>query len=330
LRGTVLHSTGSHVAPRREKTFRLALNCQAMSVGGTAMRRRLSFRLRASAVALGVAGTMAFSLTGGAPASAGSAPYLALGDSIVFGFITHDGPAYGNPDNFIGYPQIVGSSLNAAVSNAACPGEATTSFVSATGADNGCRTSYKLHFPLHVSYAGTQEAYALSFLAAHPQTKLVTVSLGANDGFLLQEACASSPTPATCVAAGLPAVLGTVAANMDSILGAIRDAGFHGTLIVVNYYSLDYTDAAGTALSTLLNTAETGSAAAHGAVVADVFSAFQTAASGAGGHTCFAGLLNANPSDPTNTTCDVHPSITGQNLIAQTVLSTFAAARAAG
>jgi len=286
------------------------------------MRLHISLRMRAIAVGAAAAATMAFPMAGSAPVSAGSASYLALGDSVVYGFITHDTPAYVNPNNFIGYPQVVGQSLNMPVFNAACPGEATTGYLSASGADNGCRP-FRANFPLHVSYTGTQDAYAVSFLQAHPQTKLVTVSLGANDGFMLETACAGDPT---CIAAGVPALLQTVAVNMSTILGDIRGAGFNGTLIVVNYYSLDYTDAAGTALDQLLNQAETSSAAAHGAAVADVFTAFQTAATPAGGHTCFAGLLNGSPS--TTLACDVHPSITGQNLIAQTVLSTYAAVRA--
>jgi hypothetical protein len=34
----------------------------------------------------------------------GHRPYLALGDSVVFGYITQAGFEYGNPDNFVGYP----------------------------------------------------------------------------------------------------------------------------------------------------------------------------------------------------------------------------------
>ena len=40
------------------------------------------------------------------------APYLALGDSVAFGFITQAGFEYLNADNFIGYPAYVGAALN--------------------------------------------------------------------------------------------------------------------------------------------------------------------------------------------------------------------------
>nr|MDQ2959731.1 SGNH/GDSL hydrolase family protein [Candidatus Dormibacteraeota bacterium] len=206
--------------------------------------------------------------------------------------------------------------------NAACPGEATGGFISSTGTDNGCRP-FRAAYPLHASYSGTQLAFATAYLAAHPRTRLVTVSLGANDLFLLETACAGNPT---CIAAGLPAALGTIAANMNFILHALRSE-FHGVLIVVNYYSLDYTDASGTGITKLLNQSETASAHANGAVVANVFRAFQSAAAAAGGKTCNAGLLNASPAN--QFVCDVHPSQSGQDRIANTVEEVYEAARAA-
>jgi lysophospholipase L1-like esterase len=96
---------------------------------------------------------------------------------------------------------------------------------------------------------------------------------------------------------------------------------------VVNYYSPDYTNVLETALVKLLNRT-LADVAAHGAVVADAFTAFQKAASTsfAGGNTCKAGLLNVNPSDATQTSCDVHPSQSGQQLLADTVEATYRAA----
>jgi len=266
-------------------------------------------------------GTLALLLTGsGSAVAEGGGLYLALGDSVVFGYITQAGYEYGNPHNFIGYPDYVGQSLRLAATNAACPGEATGGFISPTGADNGCRP-FRALAPLHVSYAGNQLAFATAFLKAHRNTRLVTVGLGANDAFLLQKACAPSPDP-LCIQKGLPALLGTIGANMHNILHALRATGFHGVLMVVNYYSLDYTDAANTGLTVALNQAISAPAAADKAVVADEFSAFQGAASLAGGKTCNAGLLNASPSN--QFLCDVHPSQSGQQLLAATIVNTYA------
>jgi len=119
-------------------------------------------------------------------------------------------------------------------------------------------------------------------------------------------------------------VLASISAHMDTILRDLRATGFHGILMVVNYYSLDYGDAAGTALTQALNGAVTSHAQADGAVVADAFTAFQQAAAGAGGHTCQAGLLNASPQN--QFACDVHPSQSGQKLLAQVVENRYIAA----
>ena len=258
------------------------------------------------------------------PAAAGNNSFLALGDSVVFGYIEQAGYAYVNPNNFIGYPDYVGGELRLDTADAACPGETTSSFSSSTGADNGCRP-FRSNFPLHVAYTSTQLDFATTFLANHRQTRLVTIGLGANDVFLLQDSCAGD---IGCIETGLPAVLTTVVANMDKILGRVRATGFRGVLIVVNYYSLDYTDPAETGVTMALNEALTGIARAHGAVVADAFSAFQTAASVVGGKTCITGLLNADPQN--QFLCDVHPSQSGQQLLSDTVEATYRAALVGG
>src|SRR6266511_6057128 len=59
-------------------------------------------------------------------------PYLALGDSITFGFITNAGFAYLNPDNFIGFPNYLSQRIRLEAVNASCPGETTGSFLSAS------------------------------------------------------------------------------------------------------------------------------------------------------------------------------------------------------
>lgn len=268
--------------------------------------------------------TLALCLAGGstlALADAGRNTMLSLGDSVVFGYITQDSPAYLSADNFIGYPELVGNALRLDAANASCPGETTAGFMSASGADNGCRP-FRSRFPLHVSYGSTQLDFALAYLGANKRrTQLVTLSLGANDGFLLIGACQSTPNPAACIQANLPAALGAVYGNLNNILSSLRATGFNGVLMVVNYYSTDYSDPAGTGLTMALNQALTAAAAANGAVVVDAFTAFQQAAVAAGGKTCFAGLLNGSPGNPQ--ACDVHPSITGQRLLAKTVLATY-------
>jgi len=279
--------------------------------------------LRAAVLGIAIVGTATWA-SAAPPAAPGNSSYLALGDSVAFGFITQAGYAYVNPSNFAGYPEYAGRDLRLDTANSACPGETTSSFLSSTGTDNGCR-AFRQDFPLHVSYPSTQLDYATNFLASHKQARLATIALGANDIFLLEDHCAGN---VACIEAGLPGVLQTIGINMSSILGSLRAAGFRGILMVVNYYSVDYTDPLNTGTTSALNQVLATVAEAYGAVVADAFSAFQTAAVVAGGKTCVAGLLNASPQD--QFLCDVHPSQSGQKLLSDTVEATYQAAIARG
>ncbi len=259
-----------------------------------------------------------------ASASAQSSSYLALGDSVSFGYIAFAGFEYVNAQNFVGYPDYVTIPHSFNEANAACPGETTGSFISTQAPDNGCRR-YRSLAPLHVNYgsAPTQFQYALTYLPQHGNTALVTLELGANDLFLLEQSCNNDPQ---CIQNGLPQVLATASANMATILAGLRATGYLGTIVVLNYYSLDYSNQTLTQITEALNAAVTAPAPLFGARVADVFSAFQAATQPVGGRTCIAGLLNPAPGS-NSLACDVHPSQSGHKLIAQTVLTAAASAR---
>ena len=243
---------------------------------------------------------------------------LVLGDSVAFAYIASAGFAYINADNFVGFADRLDNRVLDAV-DAGCPGETSGSFLSATAPDNGCR-AYRSRFPLHVAYASTQLDFAKRYLREHRHVRLVTITLGANDGFLLEASCASQADPTACIEAGVPALLAAVEGNMQTILGDLRAAGYYGAIVITNYYSLDYSDAAGTGLTALLNQAIAAPAAAFGATVADLFTAFKSVAVNAafGGKTCNTGLLNASAQN--QLLCDVHPSQSGHQLIAKSIL----------
>lgn len=289
---------------------------QAMNTNLASSFARAAGGLRRVGFAL-VLAAAATAASANPPYQRGNDSYLALGDSVVFGYITADGYAYGNADNFIGYPGYLGLGLRFDVANASCPGETTSGFMDATGPDNGCRP-YRANFPLHVNYPSTQLDYAMNYLRTHRQTRLVTIGLGANDAFLLQNACNGD---LTCIQAGLPTLLGKIYANMNTILANLRSTGYRGVLMVVNYYSVDYSDPLQTTFTNAVNQYLAAAAAANGAVVADVFTAFQQVAALGGGKTCVVGLLNASPAN--QWTCDVHPSQSGQQLLAKTIASTY-------
>lgn len=264
----------------------------------------------------GLLSALALMVLGAVPASATSEghSYLALGDSVPFGFSPLKNPS--DAANFIGYPEIVARALNIEDVNATCPGEATGGFLSLTGTDNVCRP-YRSAFPLHVSYSGTQVAFATAYLKSHPRTRLVTLTLGANDAFRFQKDCLAGPTVGTCPL-GLGGVAATMQANLNTILGAIRATGYTGLIVAVTYYSLDYSDVSG---AVFLNGPMIAAANAHGALIADGLAAWAPAA--AGGSSCVAGLLIVTKISPL--TCDVHPTPKGRDLLAGAVVSTIAA-----
>ena len=247
---------------------------------------------------------------------------LVLGDSVAFAYIASAGHEYVNPGNFLGFADDLEQMLGVEAVDPACPGEATGSFLSATAPDNGCR-AYRASAPLHVAYGSTQLAFATNYLQRHRDVRLITITLGANDGFLLEESCATQPNPTVCIEAGIPMLLATVAGNMQTILADLRATGYGGAIVVTNYYSIDYSDAAGTGLTALLNSAVAAPTQAYGAVVADLFTDFKTVAGNPafGGKTCNAGLLNASVQN--QALCDVHPSQSGHTVIAKAIVGAY-------
>jgi len=259
------------------------------------------------------------------PVTPGS-QYLALGDSVTFGYMEPTvvpAPNYGDAASFPGYPEQLGARLHLSVANPACPGETAASLVNASAPSNGCENNpsndpakdYR-HNPLHVNYKGSQLAFALSYLHSHHNVRLVTLMIGANDFFLCQETmadgCAST--------AEQNATAASVTKNIHTILSAIRHkAHYTGQLVIVNYYSLNYSSAATNAQSQLLNKVQDAAAKPFGVKIADGYGELQAASAHSGDNTCTAGLLTQLSAGG----CGIHPSYAGQALLAQALEKTI-------
>jgi len=245
--------------------------------------------------------------------------YLALGNSVAFGYSPLANPT--NANNFIGYPNTVATTLKEALTNPSCPGETSSHFISLTGSDNVCGF-YRNHFPLHVTYSTSQLEFADGFLQSHPKTLVVSIDIGANDLFVLENGCggASTPPEIKCILDGLPSMLATLSANLDTIYGHIRNLdGYKHKLVALTYYSLNYSDPVGTSVISQVNQVVANRTLAWKGIVADGFGAFAAAASAYGGDTCAAGLRIVVSSSPL--TCDIHPSPAGRDLLAQTIVN---------
>ena len=272
-------------------------------------------------------------LTDGVPSVTGAATnpqqpvYLALGDSVTFGYrepTTTPAPDYKNQASFVGYPEDVGSALGWRVINSACPGETSASLIdqhaqsySCENTAPGAAVAYRVAFPLHVSYSGSQLAFAVGYLRAHPATRLVSLMIGANDLFVCQ-----ATTSDKCVSE-FPAVLKKISANVVTILRSVRQNGrYGGQLIVVNYYSSTYA-APGQPSSfdetviNALNKAVDDAAGPFRVTIAPGFSAIGNAAQFSAGNSCTAGLITQLSVGG----CGVHPTPAGQAVLAVAVAS---------
>jgi lysophospholipase L1-like esterase len=253
--------------------------------------------------------------------------YLALGESVSYGLDptllpTAPGQPLPTPDQFVGYPEFVAKDEHLQQSkkeiNASCPGETTASFWIPGAPDNGChglgpqgQPPFKTWIGLHTNYAGTQLEFAVSQLASNKHINLVTLSIGGNDVLLVLENCANAADIAACVNAQLTAVFNAYGQNLAHILAALR-AQYAGTLVLVTYFSPS-PDLNGVASA--LNSVMTQVGSQFDAKFADGFGTFQLASAPFQGDPCKAGLLvRLSPS-----TCDVHPSPAGQQLLAAAV-----------
>jgi lysophospholipase L1-like esterase len=247
--------------------------------------------------------------------------YLALGDSVTFGYrepTTTPPPNYYHASSFVAYPEDVGTALGLHVANAACPGETSLSLLEAGVQSNDCENlpgggpGYRSAYPLHVKYSGTQLHFALSYLKSHHDTRLVTLMIGANDAFLCEET-----TPDHCASQSeLAGVLAQVSSDVGRTLSAIRHrAHYRGQIVIENYYSLDYSSATAAAGTQALNSTVDAAATPYGATIADGYGVLEAAAAQSGGNSCTAGLLT----QLTGGGCGVHPSLAGQALLALAV-----------
>jgi lysophospholipase L1-like esterase len=192
--------------------------------------------------------------------------YLALGDSLAFGFqqgkfLAEVNSGTYNPASFnTGYVDDIAARLrdvreNIRTVNLGCPGETTLTFI-----NGGCTFT----LPLHTAYGGPQQAAALAFLRAHPnQVSPITLDDGAND----ITPCQASPDP-NCFANKLQ----QVGADLNASLAAIRAVAPRSEIILMQYYNPLYVVAPSTdVLVGLLNGVIAAAAAPYGARLANAF-----------------------------------------------------------
>lgn len=249
------------------------------------------------------------------PVANGKPRYLALGDSLAFGFDPSVPVAL---ENYHGYPELVSKSLKKAVANGSCFGESSGSFLVFGQPDLGCQFWRTAGLPMYETYTGSQMDFAIDYLEHNKKVDLISINIGGNDLELVLQKCG---TDVGCQLGELPQTLLTFSQNLLTIYTRIRATGYQGPIVALTYYAFDYNDLLQVGAFGQFNQIVQTITTAFGGTVADGYGAFLQASSAFNGSTCAAGLLVKDA----NGICGTHPSAAGQALLAGAVLDAIPA-----
>lgn len=294
----------------------------------------------AAVVALGA---IAFAPAAGA-AQVGST-YLALGDSLAYGYHAAqfkselESKGYVEPSSFDeGYVDDFAATLKLThpklqVINDGCPGETTETFIDGSGLPGYCAggptgTPFPYAF-LHHSYSPytSQLADALAILKENPNVSPITLDIGANDVLQFLESKCGFPATFTCSPAAIEAEFGHIAANVYSILAQLHAAAPKAQIVLIGLYNPYPTvlpAPGGDKTTAALNTALAGVAASvPGASFANPEPPFNTSiVTGLPETTdlpticAFTAMCPGGTFNPTSPNADIHPTTLGYAVMA--------------
>lgn len=211
---------------------------------------RISARLRVCfVVAIAALGALVFAPAAGATTIGKT--YLALGDSLAYGFHQAQFEAEFpniNPASFNdGYVDDFGAALKffkpgLSIINDGCPGETTETMINGSGIPGFCAggptgTPFPdvwLHHPYPTS---SQLSDALAILAANHNVSPITLDIGANDLLQFERSVCGFPAKFTCTEAQVAAEFAHVAANVYSILVQLRAAAPGAQIVLLGLYN---------------------------------------------------------------------------------------------
>ena len=206
----------------------------------------------ACALALTALGALALAPAAGAK-GVGST-YLALGDSLAYGYHQAqfeeelEAKGYVEPANFNdGYVDDFGAALGLLnprlkTINDGCPGETTETMIEGSGvygpeycAGGPTGSPFPKAF-LHHAYPGTQLEDALA-VAKEPGVRTITLDIGANDILQFLSYTCGFPATFTCSQEQIEAEIGHVTTNVGYILAQLRAAAPKAKIIFVSQYN---------------------------------------------------------------------------------------------
>jgi lysophospholipase L1-like esterase len=205
--------------------------------------------------------------------------YLALGDSISFGYTQevfnnhqpNESPSYFEEGFANGFARDlkrateVGKSLR--LVNDGCPGETSSGLIGENGAVGGqtstesyaeaaapggyqglgdwhpCAYAFFHGLPLHNSLGNLSQLEDATQVLAKENVKAITLNIGSNDELAAVKQCEDEVAPAAvpaCVASSAPNVtFPAIIEHVQDILGVLDGAGYKGPIIVLGYYNPD-------------------------------------------------------------------------------------------
>jgi len=207
-----------------------------------------------------VAALGAFVLAPAAGASKLGSTYLALGDSLAYGF--HQAqfeeevakgtgtcvagkciePATfdeGYVDDFAHALKLANPKLQ--VVNVGCPGETTTMMIGGSGIEGVCGVS-PTGFPwpaawLHHLYLTPQLSDAVSILEHNPNVSPITLDIGADDVLQFLRSTCGFPKTDTCSEAEVINEFGTIAGNVHTILTKLHEVAPSAQIVLIGVYN---------------------------------------------------------------------------------------------
>jgi lysophospholipase L1-like esterase len=197
----------------------------------------MRLRLLAAAVVLALPASAATARVARPVYQSPQSYYLALGDSIAYGYQPTKKPGLPASAFDTGYVDVFAARLRKLapgirVVNYGCPGESTATFTR-----GGCPASAD-GFKLHDPFRGSQLDAARSFLRAHAgRVSPITLTLWGNDWLpLLLDKCKGN---VACVRKRGPATIASIGSRLTSILHRLRAAAPTAEIIVTGAWNVD-------------------------------------------------------------------------------------------
>jgi lysophospholipase L1-like esterase len=284
-----------------------------------------------------------------APAAGASGPgstYLALGDSLAYGYHKAQFQNELKEKGFVeaanfndGYVNDFGAALRLLnpklqIVNDGCPGETTETMIKGSGvgpeycAGGPTGTPFPKAF-LHHAYPGTQLEDALA-IAKEPGVNTITLDIGANDILQFLGHTCGFPAAFTCTEGQVEAELGHVAGNVGYILAQLRSAAPKAKIIFVSQYNPYPTvlspEGRGDATVEALNGALKGVSATYGVKFANTARVINFSGTHGGPESgdiptvcAFTAMCPGGVFNPASPNADIHPTKLGYAAMAAVV-----------